>query len=80
MSVGKAVDFALKGASGIINAMPFTCMPGTIVNALLKRCKETHNNIPILTIAYDGQKEGNTKTRLEAFTYQVRQYQERRNS
>ena len=80
LSVGKAVDFALKGASGIINTMPFTCMPGTIVNAVLKRCQETHNNIPILTIAYDGQKEGNTKTRLEAFTYQVRQYQERMNS
>ncbi len=80
LSVGKAVDFALMGASGIINAMPFTCMPGTIVNAVLKRCQETHNNIPLLTIAYDGQKEGNTKTRLEAFTYQVRQYQERMNS
>ncbi|MCK5514705.1 MAG: hypothetical protein KAJ00_09415 [Deltaproteobacteria bacterium] len=80
LSVGKAVDFARMGASGIINAMPFTCMPGTIVNAVLKRCQETHNNIPLLTIAYDGQKEGNTKTRLEAFTYQVRQYQERMNS
>ncbi|MBW2553737.1 MAG: hypothetical protein JRE20_06365 [Deltaproteobacteria bacterium] len=80
LSVGKAVDFALMGASGIINAMPFTCMPGTIVNAVLKRCQETHNNIPLLTIAYDGQKEGNTKTRLEAFAYQVRQYQERMTS
>ncbi|MCK5011290.1 MAG: CoA activase, partial [Deltaproteobacteria bacterium] len=71
LSIGKAVDFALKGASGIINTMPFTCMPGTIVNAVLKRCRESHNNIPLLAISYDGQKEGNTKTRLEAFTYQV---------
>jgi len=80
LSIGKAVDFALKGASGIINAMPFTCMPGTIVNAVLKRCRESHNNIPLLAISYDGQKEGNTKTRLEAFTYQVRQYRERMSS
>lgn len=80
LSVGKAVDFARKGASGIINTMPFTCMPGTIVNAVLKRCKETHNNIPLLTIAYDGQKESNTQTRLEAFTYQVRRYHERMNA
>lgn len=76
LSIGKAVDFALKGASGLINAMPFTCMPGTIVDAVLKRCREDHDNMPLLTIAYDGQKEGNTKSRLEAFIYQVRQYQE----
>jgi predicted nucleotide-binding protein (sugar kinase/HSP70/actin superfamily) len=80
LSVGKAVDFTRKGAGGIINTMPFTCMPGTIVNAVLKRCKETHNNIPLLTIAYDGQKEGHTQTRLEAFTYQVRHYWERMRS
>jgi predicted nucleotide-binding protein (sugar kinase/HSP70/actin superfamily) len=80
LSVGKAVDFALKGASGLINAMPFTCMPGTIVNAVLKGCRETHNNVPLLSIAYDGQKNGNTKTRLEAFVYQVQQYRERKGS
>ena len=60
--------------------MPFTCMPGTIVNAVLKRCREDHDNLPLLNIAYDGQKEGNTKSRLEAFIYQVRQYQEKINS
>jgi predicted CoA-substrate-specific enzyme activase len=77
LSIGKAVDFAQKGASGLINVMPFTCMPGTIVNAVLKRCRENHDNLPLLNIAYDGQKEGNTKSRLEAFIYQVRQYQEK---
>jgi len=80
LSIGKAVDFSLKGASGLINTMPFTCMPGTIVSAVLKRCREAHNNVPLLNIAYDGQKESNTKTRLEAFVYQVRQYHERVNS
>ncbi len=70
----------MKGASGLINAMPFTCMPGTIVNAVLKGCRETHDNVPLLSIAYDGQKDGNTKTRLEAFVYQVQQYRERKGS
>ena len=78
LSIGKAIDFISRGASGLINAMPFTCMPGTIVNAVLKRCREDHHNIPLLTIAYDGQQDGNTRTRLEAFVYQVRHYQDRR--
>ena len=77
LSIGKTVDFILKGACGIINTMPFSCMPGTIVHGVLKRCQEIHHNVPLLTIAYDGQKESNTITRLEAFMYQVRQYQER---
>jgi len=75
LSIGKAIDYVDKGAAGLINTMPFTCMPGTIVNALLKRCREDYDNIPLLNLAYDGQKDSNTKTRLEAFVYQVRQYQ-----
>jgi predicted nucleotide-binding protein (sugar kinase/HSP70/actin superfamily) len=78
LSIGKAIDYVSKGAMGLINTMPFTCMPGTIVNALLKRCRDDYDNIPLLTLAYDGQKDSNTKTRLEAFVYQVRQYQDRR--
>jgi predicted nucleotide-binding protein (sugar kinase/HSP70/actin superfamily) len=55
--------------------MPFTCMPGTIVNALLKRFREDHRNIPFLNLSYDGQEQTNTRTRLEAFMYQVQQVQ-----
>ncbi|MFH0811701.1 MAG: acyl-CoA dehydratase activase [Pseudomonadota bacterium] len=76
LSVGKAVDFVRKGVSGIINVMPFSCMPGTIVNALLKKFREIEKTIPVLNMSYDGQEQTNTRTRLEAFIYQVRQFQE----
>ena len=77
LSVGKTIDFARRGASGIVNIMPFTCMPGTIVSTLLKRYREENNNIPILNMAYDGQEQTNTLTRLEAFMYQTREFQNR---
>ena len=57
--------------------MPFTCMPGTIVNALLRRFREDHHHIPFLNLSYDGQEQTNTRTRLEAFMYQVRQFHNR---
>jgi predicted nucleotide-binding protein (sugar kinase/HSP70/actin superfamily) len=79
LSVGKTVDFAKRGASGVVNIMPFTCMPGTIVSALLKRYREENNNIPILNMAYDGQEQTNTLTRLEAFMYQAKGFQNRKN-
>ena len=79
LSVGKTVDFAKRGASGVVNIMPFTCMPGTIVSALLKRYQEENNNIPILNMAYDGQEQTNTLTRLEAFMYQAKEFRNRKN-
>lgn len=78
LSVGKTIDFARRGVSGIVNIMPFTCMPGTIVSTLLKRYREENNNIPILNMAYDGQEQTNTLTRLEAFMYQAKEFQHRR--
>lgn len=76
LSIGKTVDFTLKGASGVVNVMPFTCMPGTIVSAILKRYRKETNTLPILHMAYDGQEQSNIMTRLEAFIAQAKQYQE----
>jgi predicted CoA-substrate-specific enzyme activase len=80
LSVGKTIDFAERGASGIVNIMPFTCMPGTIVSTLLKRYQEENNNIPILNMAYDGQEQTNTLTRLEAFMFQTKEFHIRKNN
>lgn len=77
LSVGKAIDYISRGAAGIVNVMPFTCMPGTISTAVLKRVREEHDNIPLLNIAYEGQKDSQTLTRLEAFMHQAISYQER---
>ena len=76
LSVGKAIDYINRGVSGIVNVMPFTCMPGTIAGAVLKRVQEDHDNIPLLTIAYEGQGDSQTLTRLEAFMHQAKSYQQ----
>ncbi|MDH4164452.1 MAG: acyl-CoA dehydratase activase-related protein, partial [Nitrospirota bacterium] len=79
LSVGKAVDYIRRGVSGIVNVMPFSCMPGTITGALLKRVREEEGNIPLLSIAYEGQRDTQTVTRLEAFMHQARAWQGSRN-
>ncbi|MGA1867108.1 MAG: acyl-CoA dehydratase activase [bacterium] len=73
LSVGKAVDFREKGVDGIINIMPFTCMPGNITTALLKKFCDQHEAFPCLNISYDGLEQTNMRTRLEAFMYQASQ-------
>jgi predicted nucleotide-binding protein (sugar kinase/HSP70/actin superfamily) len=74
LTIGKALELRREHASGIVNAMPFTCMPGTISAAILKRVHEESGLFPILNIAYDGQEDGTYQTRLEAFAHQVKQY------
>ena len=77
LSVGKSLEYIQKGCSGIVNTMPFSCMPGTIVSALSAKIREDFNNIPWLNIAYEGLEETNELTRLEAFIHQTKQYHKR---
>ncbi len=78
LSVGKAIDYVQKGCSGIINLLPFGCMPGTVVSAVSKRVREEAGNVPWLNIDIDGMDENNGRSRLEAFVFQAKQYQERK--
>ncbi|MEK6528667.1 MAG: acyl-CoA dehydratase activase-related protein, partial [Nitrospirota bacterium] len=73
LSIGKTIDFVKKGSSGIISTMPFGCMPGTIVSALLKGVKKD-TGIPCLSIAYDGAEAASSEIQLEAFMHQAKEY------
>ena len=73
LSIGKAVDLIEKGASGIINAMPFGCMPGTIVTALLRGISRDYG-IPFISIPYDGTESLTTDIQLEAFIDQAKTF------
>lgn len=76
LSVAKAVEFFEEGASGVVNVMPFTCMPGNISAVVMRRVHEDCGLFPILNVAYDGQEDAAYQTKLEAFAQQVRQYRD----
>jgi predicted nucleotide-binding protein (sugar kinase/HSP70/actin superfamily) len=76
LSMGRAVEYAHHGFDGIVNVIPFNCMPGIIVEALLERYRRFHPTIPILKMAYDGLTHVGEDTRIEAFVYQTVQHAE----
>ena len=78
LSMGKAVDFGRNGVSGILNVMPFSCMPGLITAGMAPRLRADLDHIPWLDVIYDAQEGTNLNTRLEAFMYQATQFQRRR--
>ena len=71
LSIGKAIDLIERGSTGIINAMPFGCMPGTIVTALLKKLGQDFG-IPCISIPYDGSESPTTGLQIEAFMEAVK--------
>ncbi|MEC4675440.1 MAG: acyl-CoA dehydratase activase [Nitrospirota bacterium] len=73
LSIGKSVDLINRGASGIINAMPFGCMPGTIVSGLVRGLNRKYR-VPCLSIPYDGSESLSTEIQLEAFIEQAKEY------
>ncbi len=75
ISIGKARWLVeKKGISGIINLIPFTCLLGTPIAAMLKTLKEDFPEAAMTTFKFDGAADVNVRTRLEAFMHQAQQY------
>jgi len=74
------VDFVKHGADGVINAICFNCMLGTISGAVATRIRKDFEDIPIPTLVFSGSDISSEKTKLEAFVYQVQQYAKRRSA
>ncbi len=66
-TVGHVVKFAEEGFDGIIQLLPFTCMPEIIAKSILPRVYKDLD-IPVLTLVIDEQTgRAGIVTRLEAF-------------
>jgi len=78
LSIGKTVELARHGVCGVINVMPFSCMPGIITAAIAPRLRQDLDQLPWLDIAFDAQGGTNLTTRLEAFMHQAAEFQARR--
>ncbi|HYW47174.1 MAG TPA: hypothetical protein VE959_30185 [Bryobacteraceae bacterium] len=54
LNVGKVVYLARKGAAGIIDISPFTCMNGIVCEAIYPRITRDLGGIPIRNFYFDG--------------------------
>ncbi len=77
LAIGSAVLLAEKQISGVMNILPFTCMPGTINCSISNNLRKNHNGLPWENFAYDGNENIGLDTRFEAFMYQVKEYHAR---
>jgi len=54
MSVGKAAYLAGKGADGVVDISPFTCMNGIVSEAIYPRLSRDLGGMPIRNFYFDG--------------------------
>ena len=74
LAIGTANILAGKQISGVVNILPFTCLPGTINCTVSQGLRKKHNNLPWENFTYDGTENIGLDTRFEAFMHQVREY------
>jgi len=73
VSMGKAVDYAKRGLDGIISVIPFNCMPGLTVAGFIPKFRKDNNNIPFVSIEYDGFQDSTREIRIDTFIAQVKE-------
>ncbi len=72
-SMGKAQDFAARRLDGIVNVIPFNCMPGNAVAMLSHTFRRDHGNIPFLNLDYDGFVDASREAKIGSFMSQVKE-------
>lgn len=76
-TIGYAVDYCQKGFDGIIQLLPFGCMPEIVAESILPTVQKDYD-VPILTLVLD-ELTGETGylTRIEAFIDLIQRRKER---
>ena len=77
-NVAQMLDYARGGASGVINAICFNCMVGTVSASLLDRIRADLDGLPMTTLMCGGSEGTSGAARLEAFAHQVHRHHARR--
>ncbi|HHU75901.1 MAG TPA: hypothetical protein GXZ24_03270 [Firmicutes bacterium] len=73
MTIGRAAALGDRdGVAGIIFVAPFTCMPGSVVEAHVSTLRE-ELNLPIVSIYYDGKENANRDEFIESLVFQAKQ-------
>ena len=77
LSSGKAIYLYEKGADGIIDISPFTCMNGIVTEAVYPSLSKDLDDMPIRTFYFDGT-QGDLERDVGIFIELARTYQRRK--
>jgi predicted nucleotide-binding protein (sugar kinase/HSP70/actin superfamily) len=77
LSVGKAAYLARKGADGVVDISPFTCMNGIVSEAIYPKLSRDYGGIPIRNFYFDGT-QSDLERDLGIYLELARSYREKK--
>ena len=77
LSVGKAIYSYRKGADGVVDISPFSCMNGIVSEAVYHAVAHDHDDLPIRTFYFDAT-SSNMERDLDIFMELTRSYRKRK--
>lgn len=77
MNVGRSACLALRGADGIVDISPFTCMNGVVSEAIYPKLSRDYKSIPIRNFYFDGQ-QSDLDCDIGIYLELARSYRERK--
>jgi len=77
LSVGKTVYLHAKGADGVLDINPFSCMNGIVSEAVYPRVSRDCDGLPVRVLYYDGTR-ADRRYELDIFMDLVREYSARK--
>ena len=77
LSVGKSIYLHGRGADGIIDISPFSCMNGIITEAVYHAVAAAHDDIPIRNFYFDAS-SSNMERDLDIFMELAQEYRQRK--
>lgn len=78
LTIGKTLHSIKRNRDGVVNLMPFTCMPGNITWAISTQIEKDYPDFPMLSLSYDGSYQANYLNKIRTFVSQVRDYHQSR--
>jgi predicted nucleotide-binding protein (sugar kinase/HSP70/actin superfamily) len=75
--VGKSVYLHRKGADGVLDINPFSCMNGIVSEAVYPRVSRDCDGLPVRVLYFDGT-QVDRRYELEIFMELVREYSSRK--
>ncbi len=79
LSLGTTAILSKYYISGVVNILPFGCLPGTLNTSVSEVFRRNNEQLPWENLAYDGQSDSSIDNRLQAFMHQAREYAKRKN-
>ncbi|MFO7615949.1 MAG: acyl-CoA dehydratase activase [Bacteroidales bacterium] len=74
LSLGTTAILSKDYLSGVVNILPFTCMPGTLNTSVSEIFRRENRQLPWENFAYDGQEDASIENRLQGFMHQAKDF------